>query len=266
MAVYAVGDVQGCLKPLRRLLKKVDFSPSRDTLWATGDIVNRGPQSLSTLRFLYGLGSSFRMVLGNHDLHLLAVAKNAAAHRPKDTLKKILKAKDRDELLSWLQAQPLLLRDRGYALVHAGIPPQWNLDTAERLAAEVATVLQSDDAIDYFKGMYGNKPACWRDTLSGPRRWRVITNYLTRMRFCDKKGRLELVAKGPAEQAPAGYAPWFSHGKRLTQNDKIIFGHWASLQGRDCGPNLYPLDTGCVWGGPLRLMCLEDESYLHIRS
>lgn len=263
MAVYAVGDVQGHLKPLRELLDRVDFNPSKDQLWSTGDIVNRGPQSLDTMRFLYNLGTSFRMVLGNHDLHLLAVAAGLNNVKPKDTLHEVLNAPDRRELLAWLQAQPLLIHDLGYTLVHAGIPPQWDLNTAQRLAQEVSAVLQSDRANEYFNNMYGNKPDSWNDTLSGVERWRVITNYLTRMRFCDKKGRLELVANGPPEQAPMGYAPWFSHDERLTKNDKIIFGHWASLEGRYCGPNLFPLDTGYVWGGSMRLMCLDDESYLH---
>ncbi len=265
MAIYVVGDIQGCLQPLKELLAMVDFSPSRDELWSVGDVVNRGPKSLGTLRFLHNLGTSFRMTLGNHDLHLLAVAAGVSKLRRQDTLHKILKAKDREELLGWLQLQPLLIRDRGYVVVHAGIPPNWDLDTAERLAAEVSSVLQND-ATEYFKNMYGNKPNLWSDTLAGPERWRLITNYLTRMRFCDKKGRLELLTTGPAEQSPRGYAPWFSHRKRLTKNDKIIFGHWAALEGRDCGPNLYPLDTGCVWGGPLRLMCLSDNRYMETQS
>lgn len=263
MPVYAVGDIQGCLEPLKRLLEQVNFDPAQDRLWSTGDIVNRGPQSLETLRYLYSLGSAFHMVLGNHDLHLLAVAHNSDNLKPKDTLQEILDAPDCPQLLDWLQRQPLLIRDHGYCLVHAGIPPQWDLDTAQNLASEVETALRGDGAQRYFDAMYGNDPDIWSDRLKGPERLRVITNYLTRMRFCSPEGRLNLIDKMAPDKAPAGFAPWFDHKVRLTSADKILFGHWASLEGRDCGSNIFPLDTGCVWGGQLRLMRLSDQRYFH---
>lgn len=261
MAIYAVGDLQGCLEPLKKLLDEVNFCPSNDQLWSTGDVINRGPQSLDTLRFVHQLGDAFRMVLGNHDLHLLAVAHNGGNLKPSDTLTEILEAPDRDTLLGWLQQQPLLINDHGYTMVHAGIPPQWSLKKAKRLAAEVEAVLQSDQAGLYFDTMYGNQPARWDKSLEGPDRWRVITNYFTRMRLCSAKGKLELISKVAPEKATGDYAPWFIHPERKTAHDKIIFGHWAALEGRDCGDYLYPLDTGCVWGGCMRLMRLGDDQH-----
>ena len=259
MSIYVVGDLQGCLDPLHRLLEQAAFDPVQDQLWSAGDVVNRGPQSLQTLRYLYQLGNAFRMVLGNHDLHLLAVAHNIGNLKPKDTLQEILDAPDRQQLLEWLQQQPLLIRDHGYCMVHAGIPPQWSLDTAEQLSKEVESALTGNDAKSYFDAMYGNQPEIWSDDLTGTERLRAITNYLTRMRFCTAQSQLELTHKRGPKQAPKGYAPWFSHPERLTKDDKILFGHWASLEGKDCGDNLYPLDTGCVWGGKLRMIRLGDE-------
>ncbi len=260
MTHYAVGDIQGCLDPLLRLLGSVSFDPACDKLIAVGDLINRGPKSLETLRFCKGLGDSFKTVLGNHDLHLLAIAHGVRAPTPKDTVNEILAASDRDELLAWLQQQPLLLTIDDFTVVHAGIPPIWSLTQARRLAAEIAEVLRSDNSTEYFHNMYGNQPRQWSDDLQGPERWRVITNYLTRMRFCTAEGRLELESKDAAN-APAPYAPWFAHKGRKTGQDKIIFGHWAALEGRDCGPNLFALDTGCVWGGPMRLMNLQSQTY-----
>jgi len=261
MADYAVGDIQGCLDPLLQLLDRVDFEPGTDRLIAAGDLVNRGPQSLETLRFCHGLGSAFQTVLGNHDLHLLAISHGLREPTPKDTLNEILHASDRDILLQWLQQQPLLISVRDYTIVHAGIPPNWTLNTAQRMAAEVEQVLQSDQAGRYFEGMYGNQPDSWNDALSGPARWRLITNYLTRMRFCTASGQLDLAAKAGPEDLPVeltdDFAPWFSYENRKTRNEKIIFGHWAALEGRYCGANLFPLDTGYVWGGAMRLMNLD---------
>ncbi|MDM3870668.1 symmetrical bis(5'-nucleosyl)-tetraphosphatase [Porticoccus sp. W117] len=264
MAIYVVGDLQGCLKPLKKLLKKVDFDPKHDQLWSAGDVVNRGPKSLKTLRYLYKMGDAFRMVLGNHDLHLLAVASGAATLRPKDTLQEILDAPDREQLIHWLQQQPLLIHDQGYCLVHAGIPPRWSIKKAKRLAAEVEAVLRGPNPKSYFDAMYGNTPDKWSKHLQGTDRLRVITNYLTRMRFCTAKGKLELTQKLGPKQAPKGYAPWFFHEDRKAAHDKILFGHWAALEGQDCGTNLYPLDTGCVWGGKLRMMRLEDEALFEV--
>ena len=260
MTSYAVGDIQGCLDPLLQLLETVSFDPSCDQLIGVGDLINRGPKSLETLRFCKSLGDSFKTVLGNHDLHLLAIAHGVRSPTPKDTLNEILAAPDRDELLTWLQQQPLLLTIGDYTVVHAGIPPIWDLAKAQGLAAEVSAVLRSDNSAEYFNHMYGNRPLQWSDDLRGPERWRVITNYLTRMRFCTVDGRLELESKD-AITASAPYGPWFDYSDRKTRQDKIIFGHWAALEGRDCGPNLFALDTGCVWGGPMRLMNLESQTY-----
>jgi bis(5'-nucleosyl)-tetraphosphatase (symmetrical) len=262
MAKYAVGDIQGCLDPLLKLLDKVSFNPAFDQLVAVGDLINRGPKSLQTLRFCKDLGDSFKTVLGNHDLHLLAIAHGVRAPTSKDTLDEILTAPDRHELLAWLQQQPLMLNIDDFTIVHAGIPPIWSVHRAQALALEVSTVLQSERSGDYFNNMYGNYPLRWSEDLQGPDRWRVITNYLTRMRLCTADGDLDLESKDLC-QTQGRYAPWFDHGNRPTVNNKIIFGHWAALEGRNCGANLYALDTGCVWGGPMRLMDLESRIYIH---
>lgn len=263
MTTYAVGDIQGCLEPLKGLLERLAFSPDRDQLWSVGDVVNRGPQSLDTLRFVKSLGPAFRMVLGNHDLHLLAAARGYRQPTPKDTLEEVLSAHDAPELLSWLQTQPLLIHDRGYVMTHAGLPPQWSLASALARAKEVEAALRGPDASLFFQHMYGNTPALWRDDLPAPERWRVITNYFTRMRFCTAEGELELTCKLGPEQGPEGYAPWYSHTDRKTAGQKLIFGHWAALEGRACGAGLFPLDTGCVWGKRLRILNLETAAYHH---
>lgn len=262
MTDYAVGDIQGCLDPLLQLLDRVAFNPEHDRLIAVGDLVNRGPKSLETLRFCYGLGDSFKMVLGNHDLHLLAIAQGTREPNPKDSFSEILDAPDRQELLHWLQQQPLLLQIEQYHFVHAGIPPIWDLATAHRLADEVSTVLRSAHASEYFAYMYGNQPAVWSDELQGPERWRVITNYLTRMRFCSAEGQLELETKN-ALTMDYPFKPWFAHPRKYSTDNKIVFGHWAALEGRHCADNIFALDTGCVWGGPLRLMNLDSQQYFH---
>ncbi len=263
MTIYAVGDIQGCVEPLQQLLEKISFDPSRDQLWSTGDIVNRGPKSLQTLRFLKNLGPSFRMVLGNHDLHLLATAKGHRKPTPKDTLDEIYNAPDVDELTAWLQHQPVLIHDHGYVMIHAGIPPQWSLAIAKQRANEVEQVLRSDDSEKLFMHMYGNTPDHWQSQLPEVERLRVITNYFTRMRYCDAEGKLELNCKLAPEHGPAGFKPWYSHPQRETAEEKLIFGHWAALEGRYCGDRLFPLDTGCVWGKCLRILNLNDKSYVH---
>ncbi|MGB0449110.1 MAG: symmetrical bis(5'-nucleosyl)-tetraphosphatase [Porticoccaceae bacterium] len=268
MTDYVVGDIQGCLSPLLKLLDRVNFEPTTDRLIAVGDLINRGPQSLDTLRFCKGLGSAFTSVLGNHDLHLLAISQGVRKATNKDTLDDILCAPDRHELLSWLQQLPLLLSVGDYTIVHAGIPPNWSIGTAASMAREVEVVLQSEQSGVYFNHMYGNQPDSWSDSLEGPERWRLITNYLTRMRYCSSSGKLELNAKtaphsSPPEQLAAEFAPWYSHKKRTARQDKIIFGHWAALEGRDCGANLYPMDTGYVWGGAMRLMNLDSGEQYH---
>lgn len=261
MAWYAVGDIQGCLDPLRRLLDGVGFDPARDRLLAVGDLVNRGPASLETLRWLRGLGPAFDTVLGNHDLHLLAVAAGKQCAHPKDTLAPLLQAPDRDELLLWLRHRPLLIEAQGFVLVHAGIPPQWTLAEAKCYAAEVAQVLR--DSPDALLGdLYGDQPD-WNPALRGAPRWRAIINAFTRMRFCTPQGVLDLNTKTSPEQPPPGMLPWYAHPERHTRSVPVVFGHWAALDGAECGPNLFPLDTGCVWGRRLRLLHLDTQRYHH---
>lgn len=260
MAVYAVGDVQGCLTPLRCLLEQVSFDPTQDRFWLVGDLVNRGPQSLETLRFLYAMRDAVTAVLGNHDLHLLAVAHNVERLKKGDTLREILDAPDCAELLDWLRCQPLIHHDaeRQITMVHAGIPPQWTLKKALKRAAEVEEVLRDDSRLPFFlDGMYGNEPNKWDSDLHGITRLRVITNYFTRMRFCTADGRLEFKSKEGLGSAPKGYAPWFSHPERKMRGQKIIFGHWAALQGQCSEPGVVALDSGCVWGGAMTLLDID---------
>lgn len=264
MTTYAVGDLQGCLQPLKQLLAKVDFNPSTDELWSVGDLINRGPESLETLRFCHHLDHSFRMVLGNHDLHLLAVSHNIRPAGKHDTLDDILNAPDRNALLSWLQQQPLLLEDKQSVMVHAGIPPMWDIHQARTYANEMKEVLHcKNKSVEFFKVMYGNEPDTWQDDLEPPMRWRVITNYFTRMRFCSPEGKLELTCKNQPKNPPEGYAPWFHYPSKILPDTNIIFGHWAALQGNPCGANLFPLDTGYIWGGPMRLLNLDTGEYIH---
>ena len=261
MATYAVGDLQGCLQALQCLLKQVAFDPQRDRLWLVGDLVNRGPQSLETLRFLYSIRESLVCVLGNHDLHLLAAGRNIERLKKADTLREIIEAPDSAELLEWLRQQKLMHYDeqRNVALVHAGIPPQWSLRKALKCAAEVETALRDDNLLPpYLDGMYGNDPAKWDNDLKGVTRLRVITNYFTRMRFCTAEGKLDLKSKEGLDSAPPGYKPWFQHKERKTRDVKILFGHWAALEGKCDEPGIWALDTGCVWGGALTLMNVDS--------
>ncbi|MBI3773694.1 MAG: symmetrical bis(5'-nucleosyl)-tetraphosphatase [Gammaproteobacteria bacterium] len=251
MAVYAIGDVQGCHDDLQRLLDHIGFN-SDDKLWFCGDLVNRGPHSAPVLRFVRDLGARAITVLGNHDLHLLAMAEGHSQHYPKDTLDNVLDAPDRDDLLFWLRQQPLLHHDAelGYTLIHAGLPPQWDMPLAQQCARELEAVLRSPDYRDYFKHMYGNQPDCWSSELGGIERLRFITNCFTRLRYCDADGRLHLKDKGaPGNQAP-GVLPWFNVAGRKTRTERILFGHWSTL---DIGEhsNAFALDGGCIWGGKL---------------
>lgn len=264
MANWAIGDLQGCLEPFDCLLAKISFAPQRDTLWLVGDLVNRGPDSLGVLRRLYALRDSCRIVLGNHDLHLLAVAAGVAPLRDKDTFGDVLAAEDRAPLLGWLQQQPLLQYDAASrtAMTHAGIPPQWSLYDAQRLAREVEDMLRSAHARDYFAAMYGNDPPGWREDLHGLARLRTITNYFTRMRFMNAAGELDLKSKEGLGTAPPGYKPWFAMDDRRTADLRLVFGHWAALDGKALAhgkpvPNVFALDTGCVWGSSLTAMNLE---------
>lgn len=261
MSTYAVGDIQGCFDVLRRLLDKVKFDPQHDSLWVVGDMVNRGPQSLDTLRFIHSLGNRAHVVLGNHDLHLLAVANEIYPPSKSDTLQPILEAHDAEALLHWLRHLPLLHHDAhlNYVMVHAGIAPSWTLAQAKEYANEVAHALRSDTYVDYLHDMYGNTPSTWSDTLTGANRLRIITNYFTRMRCLDKKGNLNLKNKGLPE---GNDIPWFAYPQRQTKHEQIIFGHWAALNGQTNTPNTFGLDTGCVWGNCLTLMRLDDKAMI----
>lgn len=267
MPTYAIGDIQGCFAPLQKLLEKIQFDPTQDTLWLTGDLVNRGPASLETLRFIKALGDQHRIVLGNHDLHLLAVAHGMHQGWKEDTFNEILNAPDREELLAWLLQLPLLVHDEklGYTMAHAGLAPSWDLETAIALSREVSAILTSNLAPEFFQHMYGNQPNQWRSDLTGWERIRCITNYLTRLRFCHPDGSLELESKGKSDQYPtADLIPWYQVPNRANTNLKIIFGHWAALGGVTNTPNTFALDTGCVWGYCLTAMRLEDGERMSV--
>lgn len=254
MAMYLIGDIQGCDEPLQRLLHTIDFSPSRDTIFVLGDLVNRGPQSLQVLRRLMGYGTSARCLLGNHDLHLLALTHGARQPGSKDTLLELLQSPDRNTLLSWLQQLPLALHmqlgDQELLMVHAGVLPQWDARTTVQLANEVEQLLRSAQSGAFFKSMYGNAPDSWNDQLEGADRWRVIVNALTRLRFCTPEGEMEFSSTEGANAAPTGYMPWFEVPARRTAKATVAFGHWSTL-GHIDRPNVLALDTGCVWGGCL---------------
>lgn len=262
MADYAVGDVQGCMGPLEHLLTKIAFSPTNDRLWLVGDLVNRGPDSLAVLRFVKSLGECARVTLGNHDLHLLArlfVPGTASAHG--DTLDEVLAAPDALALGHWLRAQPLLWQDSALRVVmtHAGIPPWWDVDMTCRLAREVEQVLRGDAFVDFLAHMYGNKPDRWSESLEGMARYRLIVNALTRMRFCHTDGTLSMRYKGTVAAAPADIKPWFAITPRKPLNAQLVFGHWAALEGECPVSGLHAIDTGCVWGGRLTALRLQDK-------
>ena len=258
MAVYAIGDVQGCYTPLQQLLSRLQFNPAQDCLWFTGDLVNRGAQSLEVLRFVKDLGERAVCVLGNHDLHLLAVAAGAANTLKRDTLDEILSAHDRGELLHWLRSRPLLHHDPalGYTLIHAGLLPPWDLAQAQRLAQEAETVLRSDKHQDFFHHMYGDLPDHWNENLRGFDRLRVIVNTFTRLRYCDLNGHMDLRPKGPPGSQPPNLLPWFQIPGRHSRELKIIFGHWSEL-GPWQGNGVIGLDSGCLWGHTLTAVRLD---------
>ncbi|WP_293264218.1 symmetrical bis(5'-nucleosyl)-tetraphosphatase [Neptunomonas sp.] len=268
MATYAIGDIQGCFDELENLLSVINFNQN-DTLWLCGDLVNRGPKSLDTLRFIKQLGPRAISVLGNHDLHLLAVHNGAKKKKKSDTLDAILDAPDREELMHWLQQQPLLHTDEklNFTMVHAGIPPLWSITKAQQLAREVEKILScAPQAKIFFKHMYGNTPTTWDDHLKGWDRIRIITNYFTRMRFCTLQGELEFASKGGLETQPGGYLPWYKHPKRKTAEQSIVFGHWAALQGKTDAAKVFALDTGCIWGDKLTALRLDDLTYFQAPS
>jgi bis(5'-nucleosyl)-tetraphosphatase (symmetrical) len=262
MGLYLIGDLQGCDTALGRLLDEIDFSPSRDTLHLLGDLVNRGPQSLATLRRLMKLGASARCLLGNHDLHLLAVAHGVRRPGRSDTLDGILQASDRAALLDWLRRQRLAMFEHGILMVHAGVLPAWDATQVMALAAEVEAVLQGPDLADFLPQMYGNEPAQWSGQLAGAARLRVVVNALTRLRFCTPQGAMEFKGSGGPATAPPGYLPWFDVPGRRTADVTVAFGHWSTLGWLD-RPGLLSLDTGCVWGGCLSALRLGATPRQH---
>lgn len=262
MAIWAIGDVQGCYDELQRLIEKVQFDPARDMLWFCGDLVNRGGQSLQVLRLVKSLGERAVMVLGNHDLSLLAIAQRRTEDqaRVNPELREVLFAPDRDELLDWLRLRPLLHVDRalGYAMVHAGLAPSWDIARAEQVAREIENKLRSNDHRRLLKQMFGNKPDTWSPRLTGIERLRAGINVFTRMRFCDVRGRISFDEKGPPGTQRPGVYPWFEVPGVRKRDVSIICGHWSAL-GRFAGLGIYALDTGCVWGGALTAMRVDAE-------
>jgi bis(5'-nucleosyl)-tetraphosphatase (symmetrical) len=275
VATYAIGDVQGCCDELERLLESLRFEPANDRLWFVGDLVNRGPRSLDVLRLVRRLGDAAVTVLGNHDLHLLALARGAVEPRGSDaTLRPVLDAPDREPLLDWLQSRPVLHHDEqlGATLIHAGLPPQWDIALARRCAGELERALRGDHSARLFEAMYGNQPDLWREDLEGDDRLRFITNALTRLRICDRDGRMMLGFKGPPGEIPPGARPWFHVAERRSRGARIVCGHWSALGYLD-EDGVLALDTGCVWGGsltaqridgparPIRVASLQPSSF-----
>ncbi len=264
MGLYLIGDVQGCDSALQRLLDEISFSPSRDTLYLLGDLVNRGPDSAAVLRRLMKLGAAAQCLLGNHDLHLLAVAHGVRRPSRSDTLSGILDASDRPQMLAWLSQQHLAIRQtvggQDYLMVHAGVLPGWTAAQTMALAGEVEAVLRGPDLSDFLHQMYGNEPTQWRDDLASAARLRCVVNALTRIRFCTPQGEMEFDAKGlTADAAPPGYLPWFDAPGRQTASSIVAFGHWSTLGWLD-RPDLLSLDSGCVWGGCLSALRLAYAS------
>ncbi len=260
MADYAIGDIQGCYEPLMRLLEHIQFDAHKDTLWFVGDLVNRGPDSLSVLRFIKALPNPARIVLGNHDFHLLSqIFLPNQTPKSDDTLHAIFAAPEKEGLGHWLRRQPLLHYDTALncVMTHAGIAPNWTLSQAKQYAKELERALRGEHYLDFLSQMYGNTPTYLSDNLTAIERLRVICNYFTRMRFCNPTGALELSLK--TKHAPTGLYPWYELPTRHVIKAELIFGHWAALQGLCPTPHVHAIDTGCVWGGPLTALRLQDK-------
>jgi bis(5'-nucleosyl)-tetraphosphatase (symmetrical) len=263
MATYAIGDIQGCFHAFTTLLARLQFDAKRDKLWLVGDIINRGSGSLQVLRWCYQHQDSLKIVLGNHDLHALAVAHGLKPAHRGDTLQALLDAADSDTLFKWLRHQPLIHAGNEYVMVHAGLFPQWTIEKAACLASEVECALQADNYLDFFANMYGNSPNHWHDELAGMDRLRAITNAMTRMRICAASGEMEFAFKGELQDVPAGYMPWFDVPARQSSDASIICGHWSALGLRQ-RENIIALDTGCLWGGKLTAFCLETKKITQV--
>jgi bis(5'-nucleosyl)-tetraphosphatase (symmetrical) len=265
MSHYVVGDIQGCYAEFTQLLDTIAFDPGSDRLWLVGDLVNRGPDSLSVLRTVKSFGNAATMVLGNHDLHLLIVA---AGHRPphrRDTLSAVLEAPDRDELLAWLRLRPLVVREGPLLMVHAGLLPGWSAADAVMLSREVESVLASSGYDDFLRNLYGDEPARWDPGLLGHARLRAIVNACTRLRFCAADGTMEFAEKRGVEHAPPGFAAWFAHPQRRSAGATVYCGHWSTLD-LLLAPNIVMLDSGCVCGGPLTAIRLDDGRVFQVPS
>lgn len=258
MAIYAIGDVQGCFDELLKLLDTISFNEHSDQLWFAGDLVNRGPKSLETLRFVKSLGDAAVTVLGNHDLHLLAASCAPKIARKKDSLLPVLEAPDCDELIGWLRCQPLFHYNDEFCMLHAGLPPQWDFKKTQKMASLVEKVLRGPDYRVFLKQMYGDKPNVWTSDLKGVERLRFIVNCFTRMRYCDAHGRMDFIHNGPPGSQPKNLMPWFEAPKRKNASMRIVFGHWSSL-GYYEGSNCYGIDTGCLWGGQLTALKLGEQ-------
>lgn len=267
MATYAIGDIQGCFYAFTALLERLRFNPEQDEIWLVGDLINRGSGSLSVLRWCYQHRQSIKVVLGNHDLHALAVVHQLKSAHRYDTLQASIDAPDSDELFTWLRHQPLMhaqnINGHAYVMVHAGLLPQWSVNQALDYANEVARALQADDYQQFLRQMYGNFPNQWQDDLIGIDRLRVITNAMTRMRICTLSGEMEFEFKGELSDIPTGYLPWFDVPARKSASTNIICGHWSAL-GLHQRDHLYALDTGCLWGGQLSAMCLETHAITQV--
>ncbi len=263
MATYAIGDIQGCYYAFMGLLTRLEFNPKQDKLWLVGDLINRGSGSLQVLRWCYQHQHSIKVVLGNHDLHALAVTFGLKLAHKSDTLQAIIDAPDSVQLLTWLRHQPLMLAENNYVMVHAGLLPQWTIAQALSLASEVEAALQGENHLDFFANMYGSLPNSWCDNLTGMDRLRVVTNAMTRMRICTPSGEMEFAFKGELPDIPAGYLPWFDVPARLSNDATIICGHWSALGLRQ-RDNIIALDTGCLWGGQLTAFCLETKQITQI--
>ena len=264
MTTYAIGDIQGCMSALRQLIDQIRFNPVHDRLWFVGDLVNRGPESLAVLRYVKSLGEAALTVLGNHDLHLIAVAEGITPPRRKDTLHQVLIAPDRQSLLAWLRRQPLLHQEGAFLLVHAGLLPQWTTPTTTKLATEVEAALRGDGYREFLRSLYDEKISdCWSDDLTGMARLGVITNALTKLRVCTAEGRMALSYKAELQNVPKDLMPWIQIPNRRSVETTIICGHWSAL-GLHLQDNVIALDTGCVWGGHLTAVRLEDRQVFQV--
>lgn len=265
MAIYAIGDIQGCYHAFQALLARIQFNAETDRLWLVGDLINRGSGSLEVLRWCYKNQQSLKVVLGNHDLHALVVANGIVSAHKGDTLDALLAAADRDTLLDWLRHQHLVYQEGDYLMVHAGLLPQWTAKQAVSYAAEVESALQQQDYLHFLKHMYGNQPDHWDESLTGMDRLRVITNAMTRLRVCTLQGEMEFKFKGELQDVPAGFVPWFDVPERASQHVQVIFGHWSAL-GLQQRENVYALDTGCLWGGKLTAMNIHTKQVTQVDS